>query len=217
MGNSTKTQKVPVEESFKEASKFFWSCDNTDSLVKSYFWTPYDEGDILYLESKFQEYQKGKKTIDDLDDPQKYKIDFKKWLEIDNHDPMNKKLIKRALPSDLKHVFRRNRFLVENNEAPINVDILEKDLLYGYLLGVDGFSSLDFKIMPEKYVEIKIPQHLKLFDQTPKFEDFAQIKKALIEQIHELVKNSSPHNKWSINRNIYDDCLEKINPTNFIR
>ena len=63
MGNSQpKNLNFVKEETFKEPFKFFFKCDNINPLMKSFFWTPYNEADILYLESKFQEYQNGEKA-----------------------------------------------------------------------------------------------------------------------------------------------------------
>ena len=73
--------------------------------------------------------------------------------------------------------------------------------------------------MPEKAVEIKISENLKLFNETQKFQDFDQIKIAMVDQIHELMKNSTHQNKWNSNLNvkIYDEILEKLTSKNFYK
>ena len=215
MGNSQpKNLSFVKEETFKEPFKFFFKCDNTNPLTKSSFWTPYNEGDILYLEYKFQEYQNGEKAASN-DDDQQYQIDFKQWLEIDKWDPINKRTIQRAIPSQVEHIFRRNRFIIENNEAPLS-DILDAESLFGYLIGIDGFAYSEFKIMPGKDVVINIPENLG-FGNNLKFEDFEQIKLALIQEIHEIEKTSICHRKWNKNLNVYQQCLENINPQNFYK
>ena len=215
MGNSQpKNLNFVKEETFKEPFKFFFKCDNINPLMKSFFWTPYNEADILYLESKFQEYQNGEKAAANEDD-QQYKIDFKQWLEIDKYDPMRKRIIKRAIPSQIEHIFRRNRFIIENNEAPFS-EILDAESLFGYLLGIDGFTYSAFKIMPDKVVEINIPENLG-FGNNHEFENFEQIKLALIQEIHDLEKASICQRKWNKNLNVYQQCLENINPQNFYK
>ena len=90
MGNSAKKEESDVEN-LNKVFKFFLKSELAPNpLMKKSFWTPYDEGDILYLESKFQEFQKEKKTMAEQFEQQRFQIDFKKWHEIDLNNPMNK-------------------------------------------------------------------------------------------------------------------------------
>ena len=173
MGNS--------ESSEVSQFKFFWRSDpDPFSPQKNSTWTPYDEGDSQFLEEQFQLYLQNKNPEVLLGTPPKYKIDFKKWLQINLNETWRQRPIKRDLPSNMINIVRFNRFDADvfHKDQP-KIQMINEDDDFGQkinkvTLKKEGFITKTFGIIPNKEVEVLIPENLDFLPSEQKIVNYKE-------------------------------------------
>ena len=116
-------------ESLETEYKFFWRSDpNPFSPISNVIWTPYDEGDCIYLERQYHHFLQNYDIEVFLGRPHKYQICFDNWLQINLEETWRQRPFRRELPSKIFNIARVDRFdadLLHSNMPKI--EMIDKD------------------------------------------------------------------------------------------
>ena len=202
-----------------EEFKFFWRSD-PDPWSEKYnaTWSPYVEGDNIFLEEQYQIYlekvKNGKEPqMTTLGNPPQYRIDFKNWVQININESSKQRAIIRSLPSNVYHFFLRvHRFdseIMPSKEQAI--DILKNNEINQ---AKQESIVIKFDIIKDKEVEIQISKRIFEFIESKGIiKDYNKWVVSLKDEINNLEKISTFRN--SENKYYYAKYLEKIENSNF--
>jgi len=219
-------------ETHERPYKIFWRSDYNPFGSNIYeSWTPYDEGDCQFLEKCYQIFLKDKSKEEvTLGQPPEYKINFKHWMQINIQDRFRQRPIKRDLPSNMQNIVRFNRFNVDViHENQPNMNILNNGENDSYAENVlkKGYVTKLFRIIPEKPIEILIPEKLDFFKSIEKPKTYKYFKEEEVDEItnfgeflfslHNEINDLSKYSEFQKKQNPYDykEWLNKITKENF--
>ena len=188
--------------------KFFWRSDpDPFSDLQNAMWTPYDEGDCQFLENHYQ--IQSPEVF--LGEPPKYKVIFKKMMQINLKETWRQRPIRREIPSNVQNIIRFNRFDADGlNKIQPEIDFFENDNLCQFKTQ-SRYIRTGLFIMHNNVVNIWI---LKKFDWFPKIPpNFKDFLLSLIEEIKNLSQISKYQN--SQNGYKYEYELKGITELNF--
>ena len=176
--------------------RFFWQV-NEDSFNESLpKWVPFNSHDNELLEKSYQNFIKGNEIKLIIDE---YTYDFENWIQININDLEIRTPIKRDLASNVTNIFRKNRFQessIISDNMMINIGNILDEV------------ECEFKVIPNKNIKFKVPNHLNFFNRRINIEFLKYI---------ELLSNEITQLSIRLNlNNIYQDIyLDKITEKNF--